>query len=70
MGHMREVMMQMQDVTADDKPLLHAHVRNSQRRRSIFKLLEGDDRGTITLPTQGCMPIKVPNYNSFCITHF
>ena len=50
--------------------LLHAHVRDSQRRRSIFKLLEGDDRGTITLPTQGCMPIKVPNYNSFCITHF
>ena len=50
--------------------MLHAHLRDPQRRRGISKLLEGDDRGTIILPTQGCMPIKVPNYNSFCITHF
>ena len=52
------------------QPLLHGDVRNPQRRRTSFKLLEGDDTGTITLPTQGSMPIKVPNYKSFCITHF
>ena len=39
-------------------------------QRTSFKLLEGDDTGTITLPKQGSMPIKVPNYKSFCITHF
>ena len=50
--------------------MLHGDVRNPQRRRASFKLLEGDDTGTITLPTQGSMPIKVPNYKSFCITHF
>ena len=50
--------------------MLHGDVRNPQRRRTSFKLLEGDDTGTITLPTQGSMPIKVPNYKSFCITHF
>ena len=52
------------------QPLLHGDVRNPQRRRTSFKLLEGDDTGTITLLTQGSMPIKVPNYKSFCITHF
>ena len=50
--------------------MLHGDVRNPQRRRTSFKLLEGDDTGTITLPPQGSMPIKVPNYKSFCITHF
>ena len=28
----------------------------------------GNDTGTITLPPQGSSPIKVPNYNSFCIS--
>ena len=70
MGHMREVMMQIKDVTADDNPC-YMHMSEIPREgEASLKLLEGDDRGTITLPTQGYMPIKVPNYNSFCITHF